>query len=130
MKNYFYDKYIKYGFEENLTYAKQEYKVLQSLIGSSEALELLCVFSGANGGVTDSKYRIVIELTNDRGSKPMFASLVQSMYTPYTVQRVCRIFSRHSDATRAAINILFLFASLNGRLSNDDEIMMNFILGR
>ena len=83
MKNYFYDKYIKYGFEENLRYAKQEYRLLQSLIGSYEALELLFVFSGANGGVTDSKYRIIIELTNDRGSKAMFSSLVQSMYTPF-----------------------------------------------
>ena len=130
MKNYFYDKYIKYSFQENLSYAKNEYKELQRLVGSSEALELLCVFSGANGGVSSQKYQIVIELTNDRGSQAMFASLVECMYTPYTVQRVCKMFSKNDDTMRAAISILFLFASLRGRLSSDDETMMNYILGK
>ena len=95
-----------------------------------EALELLCVFSGANGGVSSQKYQIVIELTNDRGSQAMFASLVECMYTPYTIQRVCKMFSKNDDTMRAAISILFLFASLRGRLSSDDETMMNYIFGK
>jgi hypothetical protein len=52
------------------------------------------------------------------------------MYTPYTVQRVCESFAHNIDAMEGAVNILFLFASLNGRLSSDDEKMMRIIMNK
>lgn len=60
----------------------------------------------------------------------MLRSLISSMYTPYTVQRVCESFTHNIDAMEGAVNILFLFASLNGRLSSDDEKMMRIIMNK
>ena len=129
-KNYFYEKYIKRSLSERIELANNYYRKLRAQVGSSDALDLLCILCGANGGVTEQKYRIVIELTHDRGSMGMFASLVNSMYTSYTVERVCKIFSENIDAMEGAVNILFLFASLNGRLSSDDEKMMRYIMNK
>lgn len=126
LKNYFYDKYIKRSLQERINLARTYYNRLKSQYGS-DAFELLCVLSGANGGVTQRKYELLIALTNDRGSIGMFTSLVNSMYTSYTVERVCKNFSRDNAAMEGAVNILFLFASLNGSLSSDDERMMRYI---
>ena len=130
MKDYFYEKYMKYSYESKLDLVKADYDVLRSEMGSSETIELICVICGANGGVTQQKYNVMVEITKDRASYPMFKSLIESMYTPYTVQRVCRMFGKNNNTIRAAISILFFFASLNGRLSNDDEKMMNYIFNK
>lgn len=129
-KNYFYEKYCKRSLSERVELARNYYRKLLSYVDSLDLLDLLCVLSGANGGVNEQKYRMVIELTHDKGNIGMFTSLVNSMYTPYTVERVCKIFSENIDAMEGAINILFLFASLNGRLSSDDEKMMRIIMNK
>ena len=129
-KNYFYEKYIKRSLSERVELAQSYYRKLKSKIDSCDLLDLLCVLSGANGGVNERKYRMVIELTRDNGSMGMFASLVNSMYSSYTVERVCKIFSNDIDVMEGAVNILFLFASLNGRLSSEDEKMMRYIMNK
>lgn len=129
-KEYFYGKYINRSLAERIALAKSYYSKLRAQVGSSEVMELLCVLSGANGGVTERKYNLVIELTHDRGSYGMFKSLVDCSYTPYTVERVCKIFSTNTQNMEGAVNILFLFASLNGRLSSDDEKMMRYIMNK
>ena len=129
-KNYFYEKYCKRSLSERIDLAKNYYNKLRMQVESSDVLDLLCILCGANGGVTEQKYRMVIELTNDRGSMGMFASLVNCIYTSYTVERVCKTFSRDISAMEGAVNILFLFASLNGRLSSDDEQMMRLIMNK
>lgn len=129
-KNYFYDGYLKRSLSERIQLARNYYHKLRSQVNSSDVIDLLCVLCGANGGVTEQKYRMFIELTNDRGSMGMLKSLVDCMYTPYTVERVCKIFSYNVEAMEGAVNILFLFASLNGRLSSDDEKMMRIIMNK
>ena len=129
-KNYFYEKYSKRSLSERISLARSYYQKLQNQVNSSDLFELLCVLCGANGGLTEQKYRIFIELTHDRGSIEMLRSLISSMYTPYTVQRVCESFTHNIDAMEGAVNILFLFASLNGRLSSDDEKMMRIIMNK
>ena len=129
-KNYFYDGYSKRSLSERIQLARNYYHKLKNLVDSSDLIDLLCIFCGANGGLTEQKYRIFIELTNDRGSMGMLKSLIDCMYTPYTVERVCKEFSRNIDAMEGAVNILFLFASLNGRLSSDDEKMMRIIMNK
>ena len=128
--NYFYEKYCKRSLSERVTLASNYYNKLKMQVGFTDALDLLCILCGANGGVTEQKYRVVIELTHDKGSYGMFKSLVDSMYTPYTVERVCKLFSENIDAMEGAVNILFLFASLNGRLSSLDEKMMRMIMNK
>ena len=127
---YFYDGYCKRSMAERIQLASNYYRKLRGLVDSSDLTDLLCIFCGANGGLTEKKYQMFIELTHDRGSMGMLKSLIDCMYTPYTVQRVCEEFSRNIDAMEGAINILFLFASLNGRLSSDDEKMMRIIMNK
>ena len=92
-----------------------------------EAIQLVCIVAGANGGVTDEKYGLMVELSGDRASKASFTSLVRDMYTPYMIQRVCTSFHKDKDTIYAAIAIVLLFASIKGYLSNDDNQMINYI---
>lgn len=124
----FFETDYKYrSYERKIGNAKYDYKQLCNLIGSSEVIELICVICGANGGVTKEKYDIMKELTNDRASQGSFASLVNAMYTPYTVGRVCKIFNKNRETINGAIALVLLFASIKGYLSNDDNNMINLI---
>ena len=117
------------SFEVRKLVAKNSYNSLCTHFDSYDVLDLLCVICGANGGVSEIDYKLMIELTHDRGSKAMFVSLVNSMYTPYTIQRVCKKFSRDLDSKNWACLLVFAFASLKGYLSSDDEVMLEYIYG-
>lgn len=127
--DYFYSKYLKYSYDSNINLARSYYDTLCNSVGSSDAMQLLCIVAGANEGVTLRKYNAVIDITNDRGSYGMFASLAKDMHTPYMVKRVCNMFSGSNDTMSAAINFVYLFASLSGRFTEEDELMCSYIMG-
>ena len=129
LADYFYTKYINYSYESNLNLARSNYKTLCNLVGSSETTQLLTIIAGANGGVSERKYRGMIDVTNDRASYGMVASLARDMHTPYMVKRVCSIFSRSQEIQTAAISFIYFFASFTGQFTFEDDEMVDYILG-
>ena len=129
LADYFYTKYINYSYESNVNLARSSYNTLCSLVGSSEAMQLLTIIAGANGGVSERKYRGLIDITNDRASYAMVASLAKDMHTPYMVKRVCSMFSRSQEMQTAAINFVYFFASFSGQFTFEDDEMVDYILG-
>ena len=122
----FFEKEYKYrSYEQKIANARYDYKQLQNK--GLDPIELVCVVSGANGGVNDAKYRLMVDLTNDRASYGSFSSLISAMYTPYTVERVCKRFHKDQETMNSAIAIILLFASIRGSLSSDDNKMINLI---
>ena len=123
----FFDSEYKYrSYAQRIGNAQYDYNTLRNSLGY-EAIQLICIISGANGGVTEEKYRIMVELTNDRASYGSFASLVRDMYTPYMFERVCKNCHKDKNTINAAIGIVLLFASLKGYLSDDDNRMIDLI---
>lgn len=129
LRDYFYDKYLRYDYDSNVSLARNCYEKLCNEVGSSETMQLLCIIAGANGGVTERKYRGMVDVTNDRGSYGMFASLANDMHTPYMVKRVCNMFSFKEEIQTAAINFIYFFASFSGRFTSEDDEMVDYILG-
>lgn len=124
----FFDTDYKYrSYERRIGNAQYDYKTLVNKVGSMEAIQLLCIVSGANGGVTDEKYNLMKELTNDRAGKGSFASLARDMYTPYMIQRVCTTFHKDKEVINSAIAMVLLFACSKGYLSNEDNKMIDLI---
>lgn len=124
----FFEKDYKYrSYDQKISNARYDYNRLVRTVGSSETIELICVAAGASGAVNDERYKIMIDLTNDRASKGSFACLVQNMYTPYTLGRVCKMFHKDKDTIYSAIAIVLLFASTKGYLSSDDNKMIDII---
>lgn len=122
----FFNSDYKYRtYERRLGNAQYDYNRLSQK--GVDAMELVCVIIGANEGVTNSKYRALIDLTHDKASQGSVASLVSCMYTPYTVQRVCKGCHKDQDTINSAIALVLFFASLKGYLSADDNKMIDFI---
>lgn len=122
----FFNSDYKYRtYERRLGNAQYDYRTLTQK--GVDGVELICVVCGANGGVNDAKYKAMVDLIHDRASKGSFASLVSAMYTPYTVERVCKGCHKDKDTINAAIAIVLFFASLKGYLSADDNKMINLI---
>ena len=124
----FFDTDYKYrSYERRVGNACYDYQQLVRNVGSMEALQLVCIIAGANEGVTDEKYRLMKELTNDRASKGSFESLVRDMYTPYMINRVCTMFHKDTNTINSAASLVLLFACQKGYLSNDDLKMIDLI---
>ena len=124
----FFDREYKYrSYEQRIGNGCYDYNRLKSKMGSMDALELLCVVAGCNGGVNDAKFQIMKELTGDRAGFGSFASLCRDMHTEYTIKRVCTSFNKDRDTINSAISMVLLFASLKGYLSAEDNQMIDYI---